>query len=230
MRDAISSVRSSSSLGREHARGEPALDGLGAAERVAGEHHLHALAHPAHPRVVLQVGRAEPHRGVADLGVLGDVDDVAPGGELAATREAVAVHLCDHRLREVPDAGPVAGDLTLELTFAGREPVGGRAGVGRIAAEVVARGEALARAADDRHAHVGIGVGFAEREDDLAAQRRVERVALLGPVQRDAPHHRRGVVHQDHGVAHVASSRSSPTHGRDRRPRTVPATHRRRRG
>ena len=112
------------------------------------------------------------------------------------------MHLRDHRLRQVPDAGPVAGDLTLELAFAGREPVGGRAGVGRVAAEVVAGGEALARAADDRHAHVGVGVGFAQREDDLAAQRRVERVALLRPVQRDAPHHRRGVVHQDHGVGH----------------------------
>ena len=59
----------------------------------------------------LHVGRAEPHRRIADLGVLGDVDEVAAGGELAAAGEAVAVHLRDHRLGQVPDAHPALGDV-----------------------------------------------------------------------------------------------------------------------
>ena len=158
---------------------------------------------PDHPRVVLHVGRAEPNRRVADPRVFGDVHDVAPGRELAPAREAVAVHLRDHRLGEVPDAHPVPGDLALELAFARREPVGGRAGVVGIPAEVVAGREALPGAADDRHPHVGVGVGFPQGEDDLASQRGVERVALLRPVQRDAPHHGRRVVDEDHRVAHV---------------------------
>ena len=37
-----------------------------------------------------------------------------------------------------------------------------------IAAEVVAGREALPGAADDRHPHVGVGVGFPQGEDDLA--------------------------------------------------------------
>src|SRR5437667_77153 len=56
------------------------------------------------------------------------------------------------------------------------------------AAELVAGREALASAAHAHHAHGGVGVGGLQRADDPAAQRVVERVALLGAVQRDAPH------------------------------------------
>ena len=42
--------------------------------------------------------------------------------------------------------------------------------------------------------HFGVGVGFLERPQDAAAQVVIERVALLGPVERDAPYLGRGVV------------------------------------
>ena len=153
-------------------------------------------AHAEEPRVELHVGRAEAHRGVADLGVLGDVDEVAAGGELAAAGEAVAVHLRDDRLGQIPDAHPAVGDVTRPLALAPGGVV--RQLVALVAAaEVVARGEARAGAADDRDAHVVVGVGGPQLLEELAPQRMVQRVALLGPVERDAADLRRGFVDED---------------------------------
>ena len=57
----------------------------------------------------------------------------------------------------------------------------------RSAAEVVAGREARSGAADDRDPHVGVVVVGAQRVEQLDAQRRGDRVALLRPVERDAP-------------------------------------------
>ena len=147
------------------------------------------------------VGHAEAHRRVAHLRVVGHVDEVAAGGELAAAGEAVAVHLRDHRLAELPDAHPALRDVARPVAVTAR-CVPGELLALVAAAELVAGREALARAAHDHHAHVRILVRLAQRREDRAAQRVVERVALLGAVQRDAPHVRRGIVDENHVLGH----------------------------
>ena len=139
------SITASSSSSAGNARlAHPRCDGLDAVDRVAGEHHLHRLAHAEEPRVEVHVGHAEAHRGIAHLRVLGDVDEVAAGGELAAAGEAVAVHLGDHRLGQVPDAHPALGDVAGPVAVAARR-VDGQVVALVAAAEVVARGEATGR-------------------------------------------------------------------------------------
>ena len=71
----------------------------------------------------LHVGHAEAHRRVAHLGVLGHVDEVAAGGQLAAAGQAVAVHLGDDRLGQVPDAHPALGHVAGPLAVAARRVV-----------------------------------------------------------------------------------------------------------
>ena len=191
MRSATSSTRSSSSSAGNAALAQPSSHGFDARDRVAGEHHLHRLAHAEEPRVEVHVGHAEPHRRVAHLRVLGHVDEVATGRELARAREAVAVHLRDHRLREIPDAHPALGDVARPRALAARRVVRHLEAF-VAAAEVVAGRERRARAADDRDRHVGVLVVRAQRVEDRAAQRVDQAVALLGPVHRDAPDRRRG--------------------------------------
>src|SRR3546814_20245556 len=61
--------------------------------------HFHGAPHPHQPREDLIVRRAHhPHWRVADLGVLGDIDQVTGGCELRAARKAVAMHLRNDRL------------------------------------------------------------------------------------------------------------------------------------
>ena len=127
--------------------------------------------------------------GISHLRVLGHVDEIAPGRELARPREAVTVHLRDHGLGEIPDAHPAFGDVARPRAFAAGRVV--RHLLALVpAAEVVARRERRTRAANDRHRDVGILVVRAQRLEDRAAQRVDEAVALLGPVHRDAPHTR----------------------------------------
>ena len=85
------------------------------------------------------------------------------------------------------------------------------------ATEVVAGREARAGAPHDADPDLGVGVGLPQGVDDLAAQRVVEGVALLGPVQGDPAHPRRGIVDDDDGVAHGASSVASDARSRARR-------------
>ena len=186
----------------ERAVGPAEPHGLDARDRVARDHHLHGRPHPEEPGVELHVGHAEAHRGVAHLGVLGHVDEVATGGQLAAAGQAVAVHLRDHRLGQVPDPHPRLGDV------AGPVPLPGCGEVRHLealvpAAQVVAGREAGAGASHDRHPHLVVEVVGLERVDEVAAQRVVERVALLGAVEGDAPDVRRGVVDDDEGVGHL---------------------------
>ena len=137
--------------------------GLDAGDRVAGDHHLHGRPHPEEPGVELHVGHAEAHRRVAHLGVLGHVDEVAAGGQLAAAGQAVAVHLRDHRLGQVPDPHPRLGDVAGPVALPGRGEVRHLQALVP-AAEVVAGGEAGAGAPHDRHAHLVVEVvGLAAR-------------------------------------------------------------------
>ena len=110
-------------LQRERPVGPAEAHRLGARERVAGDHHLHGGPHADEPGVEVHVGHAEAHRRVAHLGVLGHVDEVAAGGELAAAGQAVAVHLGDHRLGQVPDAHPRLGDVAGPVALAARGEV-----------------------------------------------------------------------------------------------------------
>ena len=115
--------------------------------------------------------------------------------------EAVAVHLRDHGLGEIPDAHPALGDVTRPRALAARRVV--RHLLAFVAAaEVVARRERRAGAADDRDRHRRVLVVGAQRVEDRPAQRMHEAVALLGPIHRDAAHTRRRLVYQDHVVGH----------------------------
>ena len=86
----------------------------------------------------VHVGHAEAHGRVAHLRVVGHVDEVAAGGELASAGQAVAVHLRDDRLGHVPDAHPGVGHVARPLTLAGR-------GVVRVLEALVAAAEVVAR-------------------------------------------------------------------------------------
>jgi hypothetical protein len=110
-------------------------------------------------------GRAhEAGRRVADLGVVGDVDQVAAGGEFAAAGQAIAVYLGDHRFVEVPDLEPTLHDMARPLVGA----AGGVVGlVDRVVGgQIVTGAERRAGAAQDRDLHRWIGVGFLEGGED----------------------------------------------------------------
>src|SRR5439155_6257052 len=65
-------------VGGKGAVGEALGDGLDAGDGITEQHHLHGPAHAEEHRVVLPVGRRDDaHDRVADLGVLGHVDEVA---------------------------------------------------------------------------------------------------------------------------------------------------------
>ena len=110
----------------------------------------------------MHVGHAEAHRRVAHLRVLGDVHQVASGGQLAAARQAIAVHLGDHRLGQVPDAHPTLGDVTRPRPFSpGR--VEGHLLTLVAAGQVVPGRERRASAAHDLHAHRAVLIPLAQR-------------------------------------------------------------------
>ena len=197
MRSATSSTSSSSSSAGNARLAQPSSHRLDARDRVAGEHHLHGRAHAEEPGVEVHVGHAEAHRRVAHLGVLGHVDEVAAGGELAAAGQAVAVHLGDDRLGQVPDAHPALGDVARPLALAAgacsaacRGPRCRRRGRSRPRTTGPAPRMIVTRTSGSSSAAWSASM-------QVAAQRVVQRVALLGPVQGDAPHPRRGVVDDD---------------------------------
>ena len=192
-------------LGLEGPVGEAEADGLESVEGVAGEHELHGRPHADDPGVVLVVGRAHrPHRRIADLRVLGDVDEVTCDGELRAPGQAPAVDLGDDGLGHVPHAEAALDDVPGPLALAaGRvERQGADPG------EVVARREAGARAPQDDDPHRRILVRRLKGREQLPAQGVGEGVALLGPVQGQAPDVRRRIIDQEDGlVGHVVSPR-----------------------
>ena len=119
IRCATASTSSSRSASGNARLAQPSRTASTPGDRVAGDHHLHGRPHPEEPGVELHVGHAEAHRRVAHLGVLGHVDEVATGGQLAAAGQAVAVHLGDHRLGQVPDPHPRLGDVAGPVPLAG---------------------------------------------------------------------------------------------------------------
>ena len=121
-RSAKSSVRCVELGKRKRARRKAPFGGLAAGHRVARQHQFHGAAHADQPGVILHVGRAhQPHRRIADLGVVGDVDDIAGGGEFGAAGKAIAVHLRDHGLGEIPDPEPALDDVARPLAGAAAE-------------------------------------------------------------------------------------------------------------
>ena len=138
-------------VGRHRVVGQAVFGRLLPGQRVTGEDHLLGLAHRQVPREPAVVGRRHvADRRVADEGVVGDDEEIAVGGELAPTGEAVAVGLGDDDLGEVPDQ-EVAG---VEVAGPLRRPGDEWADVGQVlgrdpAGEVVAGAEAAATALDD---------------------------------------------------------------------------------
>src|SRR3546814_8298786 len=87
--------------------------------------HFHGAPHPHQPREDLIVRRAHhPHWRVADLGVLGDIDQVTGGCELRAARKAVAMHLRNDRRGEIPDAKAAFDDMARPKSDATRSMIG----------------------------------------------------------------------------------------------------------
>ena len=163
---------------------------------IAGEHELHRRPHADEPGMELEVGRAQhAHHRVAELRVLGDVDEVAGGSQLGPPGHRVAVHLRDHRLGEVPQLRPPLGDVARPRAVASRCVE--RATLGQARLQVVTRREAGPGAADDGDAHRRVTVGRVERRRRARSRSGVaDRVALLGPVEGEAPDPGRGVVHE----------------------------------
>ena len=52
-----------------------------------------------------------PHNGIPDAGILGNIHQVAGGGELRATRQAVAMNLRNDRFCQVPDPEKSINDM-----------------------------------------------------------------------------------------------------------------------
>ena len=72
----------------------------------------------------LSGGLDEARGRVADLGVRGDVDQVAARRQLSSSRQAIAVHLGDDGLGEVPDPEPAVDDVARPLARAARGEYG----------------------------------------------------------------------------------------------------------
>ena len=172
--------------GGERPIGEALGRRLGARDGVAGQEHLHRRPHPEEPRMKLVVGRAHEARGrVADLGVFRDVHQIAARRQLAAPGQAIPVHLGHDGLGEVPDPEPAVDDVARPLSRAARGVI--RLVDRIVRAEVVASAEGRARAPQHGHLHARLGVCLLERGENGAAQLVVQRIALLGPVHREAP-------------------------------------------
>ena len=85
---------------------------LGGVHGVAGQDHLHGIAEADQPGVYGEVrGTGHSQDRVRDGGVVGQVDEVAGGGQLGAPGHGVAVDLGDDRLGQVPQRQPAVRDV-----------------------------------------------------------------------------------------------------------------------
>ena len=199
-------------VGREDLADHPEPVRLVDVERVAGEHQLLRLARTELPRVreVLHAAHAEPGADhVGEARVLGRDDEVARPHEHQAGRVDRAVDLGDRDLAQVAPAlrvleevvplleHPVLGALARAAVDRER---GVRVGAARalrdrfLRAEVVARREDRARAAEDDHADGVVGLRPEERVVELHEQPAVLRVAALLAAEHDPRD--RAVVHR----------------------------------
>ena len=97
---------------RKRTRRKTPFRGLASGHGVAGQHQFHGTAHADQPWMILHVRRAhQPHRRITDLGIVGDVDDIAGGREFGPAGKAIAVHLRDHRFCQIPDREPAFDDV-----------------------------------------------------------------------------------------------------------------------
>src|SRR5215472_15304221 len=170
-------------------------------KRIARQHHFHGLAHANEPGMEVVVGHAEADGWISHLRIVGDIDQIATRGELAPASKAVAVHLGDHRLGELPDTHPALRYVPRPMPFAGRrEP---REFLSRVSApQVVSRREGATRTPEHHDAYLGILIRLLQRRDDLAAESVVQGIALLGAIERDPSNLRGRLVQQYECVGH----------------------------
>ena len=132
---------------------------------------------------------------------------VAPDGELEATRHGVTFDRGDHRLAEIHSCRThrtVEVDVGLDAVARAR----------RHGLEVGARTEGAAGAGEDGNGERGVVVEGAERVDELVGGRPVDGVADIGAVDRDDHH---GTIDRNRdGFAHGAVSASGPPDARAR--------------
>ena len=154
--------------------------------------------------------RAEPDLGLAEPGVLRGHDQVAGHRQLEPAGQRVAVDLGDDRLRAWTDR-------ERRRHVAAEHVAPAQRGRGLLLGQVVAGAERPTGAGDrdDPDALVGGGVG--DRGGQLVAQLRVERVQLVGTVERQPDAPRRRVAQDErlagHGAARTtrASTATAPT-------------------
>ena len=96
------------------------------------------------------------------------------------------MHLRDDRRRHVHHLEPSGENVARPCTIGGADRPGRRLGL--VLREVVTRGKALARAADDDDTHLRIGIGLAQQFEKSRTQGMRERVALVGSVEGEATH------------------------------------------
>src|SRR5208282_6871210 len=172
---------------------------LDSRDRVAREHQLHRATHAHQPRMVGAVRRRHrAHGRVADLRILGDVDEIARGREFSSSREAVSVDLRDDWRRHVPHLKPSVDQMARPNSLAWRNVARKRL-AGRLR-KVIAGAETFAVAANDNRADARIDIGLTQGIEEFGAQTIGKRVALVGTVERDAPNTRLRIVDLDEFV------------------------------
>ena len=150
-----------------------------------------------HARAEATVERADPRAGLAEAGVVGGDREVTDDVQDVPAADRVTGDHRHHRLGQPPDLHVQIG----HVEAAGRLVVPRLGGIraGHVAA--VAAAHALVAAAaegqrtlagEDDDADRGILAGALERVDQLDHRLRPERVAHLGPVDRDLRDRRRG--------------------------------------
>ena len=107
------------------------------------------------------------------------------------------MNLGDERRGHVPQLEPTGDDVAGPPAVGrGRVPLNRRIAL----AQVVSGREAGPRPADDDRRHLPVVVGRPQRVEQGLAERLVQGVALLRPVQRQAPYPGKRIVHQQQEV------------------------------
>ena len=167
--------------GRDRAVDQPPVDGGRRVDRLPGEQHLQRALAADRARERDHRRRAEQtnlHAGRGEARLVGGDRQVACGDELAAGGGGDPADLGDHGLGHAVDGlHELAAGVEQPLVEAHVAP--------DHLGEVVARRERRPRALDDDRAHARIGAGGAQHADQLLHELEAQRIALLGPVERD---------------------------------------------
>ena len=188
-------------VGCHHARHQARAFGFRRVHRAAGQHHVHGLALAHRTRQPLRATRAgddaELDLGLTEARRVGGDDEVAHHRQFTAAAQRKAGHRGNHRFAHAEDRLPVAGDEVAAIGFV--------EGHLRDARDVGAGSEGLFAAGDDDAADGVVGIKDQQRGAQLVHQRIVQRIELLGAVQRDEAGAAAAVaanVGQDKGVGH----------------------------